>query len=151
MPARGRRNRNSRPRKAKKKAKARSTQPVHPPIPTTQMPKSNPSQQNSKFQSSFHRIQDTIYDIFHASKSHFLWTPIVQVGISKMFPTFGIGGRKWNHLLKTSHGYLRLYEYNPLLLVFYPTKQFMCPLGRKKCKDMSCPDPCPRLFFESFL
>ncbi len=135
MPARGRSNRNSKPRKPKKKTKARSEQHVPPPIPKTHLTLFNPYQQSSKIQSSRHRIQDTIYDIFYANKTHFLWIALVQTGISQIFP--GFYGNHLNHFIEAHPEYLRLY--NPLLLVFSPSKQSMCPLGRKKCKDMKCP------------
>ncbi len=137
MPSRRRtRNRNSRPRRnPKKKTKIRSTQLVPPPIPKTQLHIFNPSKEPSKFQTSRHRIQDTIYDIFCANKTHFLWIALVQTGIAKIFPDFY--GNDLNHFIETHPGYLRLCS--PLLLVFSPSKQSMCPLGRKQCKDMKCP------------
>ncbi len=99
MPARGRRNRNSRPRKPRKKTKVLSAQPVPPPIRKTQLAIFNKQQEASKLHSPFHRIQDTIYDIFYANKTHFLGIPVVLIGIRVIFPDFY--GKDLNHFIET--------------------------------------------------
>ncbi len=85
--------------------------------------------------STEHRIQDLLFDIYSANKTHFLWIVEVQISLSSIFPAFA-SKQHFLQFIQSHPEYLQFL--NNSLLVFSSSKQSMCEFSRKKCNVVKC-------------